>query len=445
MKSKQPRYGKISRIFALIATSVILTNFRLLAADGHPPNVLIILADDMGIECLSSYGGTSHATPNLDKFAGQGMRFTRCFSNPYCSPSRGELLTGRYPFKNGLKQVLFDEKAHANTFLGIDQPSFARQLKQAGYATAIAGKWHLSFLHQHNTINDFGFDQYQCWQVFDDNKERTSRFQDPHFNQNGKVLGDGTKGRFGPDMNVEFLIDFMKSSVARGEPFLAYHTSLLPHFPWVPTPDSADQSYKLPGGNNKGNRKYFPDMVTYFDKNVGQLLSALDELKISDNTVVFFLADNGTDSDLKNQWGDGKTIAGGKGTMTDRGTHVPLIVRWPKHIEAKTTCDDLIDFSDLLPTLCEVSGAPLPKESIHGKSFLPQLLAKAATPRDWVHVQDKEMRYVRDRDFMLTRQNELRPVVEIWENQPAPVQGEGNEEEQAARKKLQAVLDQLGD
>ena len=130
----------------------------------NKPNIVVILADDLGIECLSSYGGKSHKTPNLDKLTSQGMRFTHCFSNPYCSPSRASLLTGRYPFKNGLKRVIFDPKAHANIYLHIDQPSFARQLKQAGYTTAIAGKWQLSLLHQRNTINDFGFDEYQCWQ-----------------------------------------------------------------------------------------------------------------------------------------------------------------------------------------------------------------------------------------------------------------------------------------
>ena len=295
---------------------------------------MIILADDLGIECLSSYGGT-HETPNIDKLAAQGMRFTHCFSNPYCSPSRANLLTGRYPFKNGLKQVIFDEKAHANTYLHTDQPSFARQLNKAGYTTAIAGKWQLSFLHQRNTVNDFGFDQYQCWQIFrKHDKSKTRRFLHPWFNRNGTVIADEIKDRYGPEVNVEFLIDFIKINAAKHKPFLAYYTCLLPHFPWVPTPDSEDQNYKLPRATHKGNPKYFPDMVTYLDRNVGLLMQSLEESGIADDTVLIFLADNGTDRDLKNQWGEGKTIKGGKGTMTDRGTRVPLIVRWPKHIQA---------------------------------------------------------------------------------------------------------------
>ena len=193
---------------------VVLLPLFATAAESSRPNIVFVLADDLGIECLSSYGGTSHQTPNIDKLATQGMRFTHCFSNPYCSPSRASLLTGRYPFKNGLTEVIFSEQAHANTYLHTDQPSFARQLKHAGYTTAIAGKWQLTFLHQRNTIADFGFDQYQCWQIFRDDKSKTRRFHTPHFNRNGTVIADEIKDRYGPDVNVEFLIDFIKANAA---------------------------------------------------------------------------------------------------------------------------------------------------------------------------------------------------------------------------------------
>jgi arylsulfatase A len=157
------------------ALSLLALMLHVHAADPNSkPNIVIILADDLGIECLKPYGGISHKTPNIDQLARQGMRFTRCFSNPYCSPSRASLLTGRYPFKNGLKTVLHS-RTQENLYLHPDQPSFARQLKQAGYATGLAGKWHLSLLHKHNTIRDFGFDQYQSWQIFDQNGRKTTR------------------------------------------------------------------------------------------------------------------------------------------------------------------------------------------------------------------------------------------------------------------------------
>jgi arylsulfatase A len=413
-------------------------------ATGSPPSMAIILADDLGIECLPSYGGTSLKTPNIDKLATQGMRFTRCFSNPYCSPSRASLLTGRYPFKNGLKTVL-DTRAKENDYLHPDQPSFARQLKQAGYATELAGKWHLSLLDKHNTINAFGFDQYECWRIFDDQGRKTTRYWTPYLIRNGTVLADQIKDRYGPDVDLEFHLDFIQSNAEKKQPFLAYYAPCLPHFPWEPTPDSKDQTYRETTIGRKGDPKYFPDMVAYLDKQVGIIMKTLEDLGIADHTIVFFLADNGTDRDLVNSWGDGKMIAGGKGTMTDRGTHVPLIVCWPGHIKPGSTCDDLIDFSDLFPTLCELAGAPLPKAEIHGRSFGPQLLGKPGNPRDWIHIQNQGDRQVRSSAYMLNNRNELRRVVELWQDPPKPDENKDPEREAAARKSLQAVFDALGD
>jgi arylsulfatase A len=195
---------------------------------------------------------------------------------------------------------------------------------------------------------------------------------------------------------------------------------------------------------HKGNAKYFPQMLAYLDKQIGSILRTLDDLKIADNTIVFFLADNGTDQALVNLWSNGRQIPGGKGTMTDRGTHVPLLVRWPGKIKAGSTCNDLVDLSDFLPTLCEVTGAPMPKEKIHGRSFAPQLRGKMGQPREWIHIQNGENRQVRNRDYMLNNQGELRRVVQIWENPAKPNENRNPEKEAAARKSLQAAFDQLG-
>ncbi len=407
------------------------------------PNIVIILADDLGVECLSSYGGTSLKTPNIDRLAMQGMRFSRCFSNPYCSPSRASLLTGRYPFKNGLTTVL-DTKNKEDVYLHPDQPSFARQLKQAGYATELVGKWHMSLEHRHNTINEFGFDHYQTWRIFGDDGKKTTRYWTPYLIRDGEVIADRIKDRYGPDVDLEFYLDFIKSNVAKKQPFLAYYATCLPHFPWEPTPDSKDTSYREKTIGKKGDPKYFPDMVAYLDKHVGRILQTLEEQGIADNTIVIFLADNGTDRDLTNTWGDGKRIRGGKGTMTDRGTHVPLIVRWPDHIKEGSTCDDLIDFSDLLPTLCELTHASMPDAEIHGRSFAPRLLGMPGHPREWVHIQYEGARQVRNSDYMLNNRNQLRRVVELWEDPAGPDENSNPEREAGARKSLQAVFDSLG-
>ena len=416
-----------------------LVALRGMAEPVRPPNVLLILADDLGVECLASYGGTSHKTPNLDRLASQGMRFTRCFANPYCSPSRAQLLTGRYPFLNGLKVVLHG-KHQENLHLRPSQPSFARQLREHGYATQIVGKWHVSLEHKHNTIRELGFDRYQTWQIFDQDGRRTTRYWEPYQMRDGRIIAEETKRRYGPDVDLEVTLDFMRSCAASRKPFLAYYSTCLPHYPWEPTPDSKDQGYRATAGAIKGDPRYFPDMLAYLDKQVGAMLRTLDELGIAENTIVLFLADNGTDSDLVNTWGDGRKVAGGKGTMTDRGTRVPLIVRWPGQIQPGKVCDDLVDLSDFLPTLCELTGAPLPTERIHGRSFAPQLFGRPGSPREWIHIQNGENRQVRNSRYMLSNTDQLRRVGELWEEPARPNADKNPAEEAEARRVLRDVF-----
>jgi len=413
------------------------------ASASAKPNVLLILADDLGVECLSTYGGTSHKTPNIDRLAKDGMRFTRCFSNPYCSPSRGTLLTGRYPFQNGLDVVLSSKKQE-NIYLKPSQPSFPRQLKQHGYATQIVGKWHVSLEHKHNTIQAFGFDHYQTWCIFDEKGQKTTRFWNPYLMRDGRIIADEVKNRYGPDVDLEVYLDFIKASAKSKTPFLADYSTYLPHYPWEPTPDSKEKTYRAPNAGHKGDPKYFPDMVAYFDKQIGIMLQTLDDLGIAENTLVIFLADNGTDTGLVNQWGEGKSVAGGKGTLTDRGTHVPLLVRWPGKIKAGSVCENLVDLSDFLPTICELTGAKLPDDKIHGRSFAPQLLGKPGQPREWIHIQHKDSRQVRNNDYMLDNKDQLRRVVQLWEDPVQPNQSKEPEKEATARKTLQAVFDALG-
>lgn len=413
------------------------------------PNIVLVMADDLGIECLSAYGGKSHKTPHIDQLAKEGMRFTHCFSNPFCSPSRGQLLTGRYPFQNGLKVVLHS-RSQENIYLRPSQPSFVRQLKQHGYSTQIVGKWHVALEHKHDTIKEFGFDHSQTWQIFDENGDKTTRYWTPYLKRDGTVVAEKIKDRYGPDVDLEVYLDFIESRANAKTPFLAFYSTCLPHYPWEPTPDSSDRTYRAPGDGHKGDPKYFPEMVAYLDKQIGVMLQKLDDLGIADNTIVIFLADNGTDRDLVNTWGNGQSISGGKGTMTDRGTHVPLIVRWPGNIKAGSTCDDLVDLSDIFPTLCELTGSPLPKQSIHGHSFALQLRRDADEPgqpnqpRDWIHIQNADDRQVRNRDYMLNNKGQLRHVVPLSEAPSESQSKDDSAKEAAARLALQAAFETLG-
>ena len=181
---------------ALLA-ALLLASPAMADAPAKKPNVLLILADDLGVECLTAYGGTSHRTPNIDRLAKDGIRFTRAFTNPLCSPTRATLLTGRYPFQNGLKVVLHS-KSQENIYLRPTQPSFVRQLHQHGYATQLVGKWHVSLEHKHNTIRAFGFDHALTWGIFDDNGDKTTRYWNPYLLRDGLSIADDVRSRYGP-------------------------------------------------------------------------------------------------------------------------------------------------------------------------------------------------------------------------------------------------------
>jgi arylsulfatase A len=424
---------------ALLAIAVCWFEPAQAVAAPPPPNIVLILADDLGIECLSSYGGTAHQTPHLDRLAREGMRFTNCFANPLCSPSRGQLLTGRYPFTNGLKVVLHS-KNQEHIFLSPNQPSFVRQLKQHGYATQIVGKWHVSLEHKHNTLGEFGFDHYQTWGIFDEEGAKTTRYWQPYKLRDGRVITDQIKDRYGPDVDLEVYLDFIKTNAKRKTPFFAFYSTYLPHYPWEPTPDSKEQKYRALNAAHKGDPRYFPDMLAYLDKQIGAMVQTLDDLGIADNTIILFTADNGTDADLNNVWRNGQQVAGGKGIMTDRGTHVPLLVRWPGQIKAGSTCDDLVDLSDFFPTICELTGANMPEQKIHGRSFAPQLRGQPANPREWIHIQNGNDRQVRNREYMLNNKDILQPVVELGEDAAVVQQKSTPEREAKARKELQAVF-----
>jgi arylsulfatase A len=345
------------------------------------------------------------------------MLFTHCFANPACSPSRAEIMTGTYPGFTGIKHVLthWDD----DTYLDPKKfNSFANQLKEVGYATAIAGKWNLSWLERNDTVKAFGFDEYCLWQMYDRNGVKRSRFYRPYFRINGKVEEASIAERFGPDVLTDFMIDFMKRK--KDGPFLVYYPALLVHTPYIRVP-GGPTTRAVPDREQKNGPECFPEMVEYLDKNVGRLVNAVDELGISNNTIILFCADNGTHGPVTSIWGENRTkIKGGKMTMTDRGSRVPLIVSWPGKIKPGTQCDDLVELADFLPTFLEIASAPKPVQRVHGQSFFPQLLSKEEPSRQWVHIEYKNNRQIRTREWIYTRTGKLTRVNQLGrpENRP---------------------------
>jgi arylsulfatase A len=345
---------------------------------GSKPNIILIMADDLGQEALACYGAAEYETPVLDRLAAGGLRFTQCHAQPICTPTRVQIMTGLYNNRN----------YQGFEYLDPSQVTFAQLLRKAGYTTCISGKWQLNGWQSKkpgwddlNRPADLGFDAFCLWQV-SKYKQAGERYADPLVVKNGIELPI-LKGLYGPDVFSDFILDFIEEN--KDHPFLVYYPMVLVHNPFTPTPDSpewSDPEMRYPMKKHAGDSSFFPDMVNYMDKVVGRIVKKVDELGLRENTVIMFTGDNGTTTNIYTRMVDGSIIRGGKSYMIDRGTHVPLIVSWPGITPVGKTLDDLVDFSDMLPTLCDLAGAEVPGSlNLDGQSFLPQLKGKKGRPR----------------------------------------------------------------
>lgn len=346
------------------AYALALAFALLQVASAAKPNVVLILADDFGYECVTANGGQSYQTPNLDRLAATGVRFEQCHVQPLCTPTRVQLMTGRYNVRNYLN---FGTLVRSET-------TFAHLLKQAGYATGICGKWQLG--REQDSPKHFGFDESCLWQ----HTRRPPRYANPGLEYDG-VAKDFTSGEYGPKLVHEFALDFIARH--KDGPFFLYYPMMLTHNPFQPTPDSPDWDPKAMGEGVNQDVKHFADMTAYMDKLVGNLDAKLAELGIRDNTLLLFVGDNGTLGGVTSRF-RGSDFRGGKGTTTHRGTHVPCIVSWPVMIKQGRVSPDLISSVDFLPTICEAVGAAPPAQ-LDGVSFLPQLRGEKGQPRAWLY------------------------------------------------------------
>ena len=367
--------------------------------DEKPTNIVLIMADDMGYEALSANGSESCSTPNIDRLAASGIRFENAFANPLCTPSRVKIMTGKYNVRNYTK---FGELAR-------NQITFANQLKTAGYKTCIAGKWQLG--KEPDAPQHFGFDEALLWQHTSTGRSRQGkkrfdrRFVNPILERNGKVE-EYTKGEYGPQILADFICKFIRDN--KKKPFLVYYPMILTHCPFDPTPDSKDWDPKRLGSTTyKGNlndpQRHFIDMTAYTDKIVGQIVAQLEKSGLRENTLVIFTGDNGTDKPIVTKW-NGKNVVGGKGSMSDSGTRVPFVASWPKGIKNPgRVVEDLVEFTDLMPTLCDVAKAKLPDgDPGDGVSLVPILKNKVGErKKDKVYIWYKGQVIVRNKDYSL--------------------------------------------
>ena len=337
-------------------------------------NIVLIMADDMGIECLGSYGSAAYETPNLDRLAENGVRFEHCYSTPLCTPSRVQIMTGKYGFYN---YVDFGT-------LPLDQVTFANLLKDSGYATCIVGKWQLG--GDDKTPGHFGFDQYCVSHLGGleekPDEEAKGRFAHPLIQQDGRYLpGDRIRDAYGPELFCDYLLEFIDANQDR--PFFAYYPMVLVHTPFVPTPDSLE--WNDPLQRDVKDSRHFAEMVRYADKLVGRIVERLEKRGLLEETLILFTGDNGTHVSVSSELQNGSTIHGGKGTMLDAGTRVPLIASWKGVAARGLVSQDLVDFTDFLPSLLEAGGGlDSISEALDGRSFLPQIRGEKGDPRQWV-------------------------------------------------------------
>ena len=407
----------------------------------RPPNVLLILADDLGVECLGSYGGTSYRTPNLDALAAEGVRFTNAFCTPVCTPSRVQLLTGQYPFRNGWDVGEWRRQIGERT-LDPALPSIGRLMRDAGYATVVAGKWQIARFHREpDHPGRLGFDEHCLWTYhLSDDDDVTWRFWKPSIWENGRLREDFERDDiYGPDVYADFLIRFLEEP--RDEPFFAYWPMALTHRPYTVTPRTVVNAAALverepAKATNDWDR--FESNVAYMDELVGRVIRALEDAGLREETLILFTADNGTDTRITSRMGE-REIPGGKSRMTDLGAGVPLIASWPGTVPAGTVCADLVDFTDVLPTLADLAGVT-PDSVVDGRSFLPQLGGATGDAREWVYVQLNGKWFIRDRRWRLHDDGRLFDVRERFE--PLAIESDGAEAA-AARARLANAAEAL--
>lgn len=393
--------------FQFAAIACLLAQFGLLSpasaddAAADRPNLIVIMADDLGAKELSCYGHPEHQTPHLDRLAESGIQFDTCYTACICHPTRFEIMTGQYGSTNGVYHFAGrpgGPRANSPQEQIVNHLTFGKVLQAAGYATAQAGKWQLTGEHPDLVVEN-GFDEYCMW-AYRHNLpagvehtggwegragQKTSRYWHPSIVRNGQYVPT-TIDDYGPDIYTDFVIDFITRH--REGPFFVYYPMALTHGPWYATP-SSNPNERDKFRNSKED--HFQENVEYMDHLVGRIVAALDGLGLRENTIVFFTGDNGTGGE-------------GKGTPTELGARVPMIVNCPGRVAPTGLTAALTDTSDVMPTLVELAGAELPADhSIDGHSIVPILRGEQTDVREWIFSYLGDRRVLRTKRWLLER------------------------------------------
>lgn len=326
------------------------------------PNVVIMFVDDMGYGDIGAFGSPGYATPNLDRMAAQGVRFTDFYvSQPVCSASRASLLTGNYSNRIGIHGALGPRSSHG---IHEDEITLGELFKSQGYATAAYGKWHLGH-HPQFLPSQHGFDDYYGIPYSNDmwpfHPESPDAWGDLPTIEQDSIVGYNTdQTRFTTDFTLRGT-EFIRSQTEAGQPFFLYIAHPMPHVPLF-------VSEERTGASGSG---LYGDVIHEIDWSMGQILLTLQETGVDDNTLVLFTSDNGPWLSYGNHSGTAGPLREGKGTTWEGGVRVPFIARWPGVLSEGASVRTPAMTIDIFPTLAHLISAPLPENPIDGRNIWP--------------------------------------------------------------------------
>jgi arylsulfatase A len=367
------------------------------------PNIVIFFTDDQGIGDLSAFESEDFETPNMDRLASRGVRFTNLYSaSPVCSPSRASLLTGRYPQRTGVNRILSAGRNSAGLY--GDERTIAAILKDHGYATGMFGKWHLgssteSRPHSQGFDDWYGFlagciDYYShimYWEM-----RGGSGPSHDLWKNNEEVWEEGT---YFTDIITRESLRFIRQNKER--PFLLYVPYNAPHYPMHAPKEYYDRFSQL-----EPHRRQQAAMVATVDDSMGKIMDELERQGLTDNTVIYFQSDNGATIEKRYLHdGSGENYHGGsngdyrgwKGGLYEGGIRMPAVLSWPGHIPENSTCDELGHAIDILPTLLGITGIGVPDDRIiDGRDILPMARGEASSPHERVFWKIRDQLAVRE-------------------------------------------------
>lgn len=351
-------------------------------AAGKQPNIIFILADDLGYGNLGSYGQKILKTPHLDQLAREGTRFTQCYAgSPICAPSRNVLMTGQHLGHTRLRgnhAKIGGIGPEGRVAIELENITVAEILKKAGYVTGISGKWGLGEPQTTGLPTKQGFDE---WLGYLNQDHALEFFPEFLWRNNDIFYLEGNNGlikkSYSQDVFTEFALDFIREN--KVNPFFLYLPWTVPHGPHLNSSVPSTDPYAHQPWDT--DEKVFAAMVSHMDNDVGRILNLLKELKMDENTIVFFSSDNGALKTGDKRFDNNGPLRGYKGDLLEGGIRVPMIVRWPDKVKKGEVSDAVWYFADFLPTAAELAGVPSPA-AIDGISILPLLLGDSQNTSD---------------------------------------------------------------